>query len=137
MKIIKWIPEQISSISSLRTDEHYTWVNIFITCLGTNALLLIALFNSGSLPEKIPGIIICTFGFTISLIYIRIQNRALVTMKGYEKALKKAHKALALYDSTLYIKKAKYLGARTVMTIFTVIQMVAWFAGIIFFINNK
>jgi len=133
----KWHKSQISSISSFRTDEHNTWVNIFSACLATTALLFIAMFNSGDFPNRMPGIIICSFGLAISTVYLRIQNRALVNMKGHEKALKTIEKKLNLEDSTQFIKIAKYMGARSVMRIFTILQIVGWAIGIILFIIFK
>lgn len=133
----KWSKVQLQNVTSLRIDEHNTWVTLFSTCLATTALLLIALFNTGSLPIKSVGIIICSFGFFISLVYFYVQNRALVAMKNWEKAIEQIEVELKKSSTKIFIKSSTALGARSVMTLVTFSQVVGWGIGILYFLCNK
>jgi hypothetical protein len=130
----KWDISQLQNISSLRTDEHNTWVNFFNVSLTTTAILLVALFTTGGFPNKAPGIIICSFGFIISAILLYLQSRALITMKGQEQTIREVEKALSLNDSTKNLKPAQLIGARSLMTMFGFLQIIVWVIGIILFI---
>ena len=133
----KWDKSQIQSISSQRADEHQTWVHFFSACFGTTALLLIALFKDGSFPERIAGIIICSFGCIGTLVLAYIQRRAYISMDGLEKALKEAEKDLKLKSSVQYIVQARIIGARPIMNIFSFSQSFAWGIGIILFMCRE
>ena len=127
-----WNKSQLQNVTSLRTDEHHTWVNIFLTSLTTTAILLIALFTT--FPTKGPVIIICLFGFLISFVLLFIQKRALITMKAHEKTIKKIEDKLGLRDSTKNIPSASFCGARCLMTIVGFLQMIVWGIGLIYFL---
>lgn len=127
------IAAQISSITSLRVNEHHAWMTIFSACLATTALLLIALFQDGPVPGKIQGIVICSFGFLVSVVHLWVQIRALKTMVAHENALNKLFTDNNLESPGDYIKKAKCIGAREVMRIFTVLQLIGWIFGIVLF----
>ncbi len=132
-----WSSEQLQNVTSLRTDEHNTWVIFFSTCLVTTAILLIALFNSGSLPDKNVGFIICLFGSIMSFVFLIIQNRALATMKTWEIAITEIEKELKLNSTSSFQKppKSKFLSGRILTTYITLIQIIGWIVGVIYFIN--
>ncbi len=130
-----WTPEQLQNVTSLRTDEHNTWVTFFSTCLATTALLLIAIFNSGDLPTKNVGIIICSFGCFTSLIFFLVQNRALISMKTWERAIDQIEKERNLQSTKSFHQPAQVLGGRPIMTIVTFVQIIGWALGTFYFIQ--
>jgi len=132
-----WSMEQLQNVTSLRTDEHSTWVTFFSTCLATTALLLIALFNQGNLPTSEIGIIICAFGSFTSVIFFLVQNRALAAMKAWEKAIEKIELENNLNSTNQFLQPAQILGGRSIMTVVTFFQVIGWLVGLFYFVCHQ
>ena len=129
----KWHKPQLQNAISMRTDEHHTWITIFLTSLTTNVILIITLLRTGELPTQGPGIIICALGFSISLMLFYIQERALGSMKSHEDRITEIEDELGYKDSTKNIQPASF-GARRLMVLFGVLQILGWGIGIICFL---
>ncbi len=130
----KWVKSQLQNVTSMRIDEHHTWVNIFLTSLTTTAILIVALFTAAKFPTKVPVIIICFFGCSISGVLLYIQDRALKAMKAQEKTIKEIEDELGLHNSTKNIPRGSLVGARRLMTIVGFLQIFGWPIGLIYFL---
>ena len=131
---------QLQNSIALRTDEHQTWLYIFFTSFTTNALLLIAIFNSEKFPHnKIDGLIISSFGIFITVFILVIQNRAFLAMKAYENFSKVLEKKLKLKkysynkfrDRALANNKGQ---ARLFIIHFNWVILIAWIAFLVYFV---
>ena len=110
---------QLSNACNLRSSQDQVLWTISGIFWAVNAVLLVALFQGGKLPQcNIPGIVISAVGFMLSAIQFFLQGRALGHIKRYEELIKKIEKALN-FDSDyavsadLNLKEADgYLGGR-------------------------
>lgn len=100
---------QLGNIINLHNDEHQTWLRMFFTSLTTNALLFIALFRTGDFPcNPFVARFIAFLGCLFTMMFSRVQNRALEYMNVYEKLAKKIENELKLgeYSYTFKLKEA-------------------------------
>jgi len=126
------------------TEDHILW-NIFGIFAAANAILFIALFQTGDFPKNnIVGIIISGVGLSLSVVWFLIQWRTLGHIKRYEAVMERAENKLKIkpnYAVSGWINVEdydKYLGkkprVRTVMQRFSIIAGIGWLALISFFI---
>jgi len=85
---------QLENVIKLRsTEDQISW-SIFGIFWAANAILLVALFQNGTMPHGTVGIVIALVGFGLSFVWHRIQNRALKYVEMYEAIIEKLEKPL-------------------------------------------
>lgn len=113
--------------------------------LGSNAILLVALFAGGNLPtDPIVGVVVGAVGMILSFIWHTIQNRALGHMMRHEELMERLEKKLRVnpeYAVSARVNRQAYdkylrggLRARTVMKASSIGGTVAWFAVFVVFL---
>ena len=76
---------QLANAISLRSSQDQVLWSIFGTFWAANAILLVALFTSGTMPsDPFVGIVISVVGILLSLTWHVIQNRALGHLMRHE-----------------------------------------------------
>ncbi|MBI2980431.1 MAG: hypothetical protein HYY41_06380 [Chloroflexi bacterium] len=87
---------QLENAIKLRsTEDQISW-SIFGIFWAANAILLVAVFQNGTVPHGTAGIIIALVGFGLSFVWHKIQNRALNYVIFYEAVIEKLERALKI-----------------------------------------
>ena len=68
-------------------QDQIVWA-VFGVFWAANAVLLVALFTTGKLPEQSVGIIVSGVGLALSSVWLAIEHRAVAWLKFYEAILK-------------------------------------------------
>ena len=100
------------------------------------AILLVALFYTGNIPNKKIGTIICASGAFFSFIFCFLQNRAFRSMRAYEDTIEDIEKYYNLSFSNWRIKKQKKIfrnTGRIFMFLVSIILPVLWIVGFFLF----
>jgi hypothetical protein len=69
-------------------QDQVIWT-IFGVFWAANAVLLVALFSSGELPSADVGLLICSCGVGLSVVWLLIQQRAIAWIVYYEKVIER------------------------------------------------
>ena len=86
---------QLSNAISLRSSEDQVLWTISGIFWAANALLLVALFQGGKLPESnVPGLVVSAVGVALCAIQYFLQGRALGHIRRYEELMKRLERAL-------------------------------------------
>lgn len=138
---------QLANAINLRSSQDQVLWTIFGTFWAANAILLVALFTSGTLPsDPFVGIVVATVGILLSLTWHSIQNRALGHLMRHEKLITKIESSLGFdpdfavsadlnrvpYDAHL----RKGLKARSVMRACSIGGTVMWLLALSSFLAN-
>lgn len=91
---------QLANTLGLRSSEDQVLWSAFGTFWGANAILLVALFSTGKLPDS-PGIApaVSAIGLAISLVWHWVQQRALGHVERYELLAKRIEERLQVEES--------------------------------------
>ncbi len=110
---------QLSNAASLRSSEDQVLWTISGIFWAANAVLLVALFQGGKLPEtNVPCLVVSAVGMILSTIQYFLQGRALGHIQRYEELMTKLERALDFapeyaISANLNTKDAdRYLGGR-------------------------
>ena len=107
----KWM--QLTNAINLRSSQDQVLWSIFGAFWGANAILLVALFTTGELPDDpIVGFIVSFVGPSLSAIWHIIQSRALGHLERFEALMSKLEKSLQIesaYAVSGDINKVDYL----------------------------
>jgi len=88
---------QLTNAINLRSSQDQVLWTIFGAFWATSAILLVALFTTGKLPENpVVGIAVASVGAAISLAWHFIQKRALGHVGRYEELMRKLEVELSL-----------------------------------------
>jgi len=91
--------KQLSNTISLRSSEDQVLWSISGIFWAANAILLVALFQSGKLPDSpIPRLVIPASGFVLSMTQYFLQGRGLGHIRRYEELIKRLEVALHFDD---------------------------------------
>ena len=92
-----------NAVALIVGQDQVLW-SIFGVYSATVSILLVALFTSGTFPERRVGLIISLFGLVMSVAWFFIQRRAIGYMYMYGEAIGKIHDELMRdTDSTYWI----------------------------------
>ncbi len=110
---------QLSNAASLRSSEDQVLWTISGIFWAANALLLVALFQGGKLPEaNVPPLVVSAVGMVLSTVQYFLQGRGLGHIQRYEELMTKLEHALAFapeyaVSANLNTEDAdRYLGGR-------------------------
>ena len=87
---------QLENAIKVRSTEDQICWSIFGIFWAANAILLVALFQNGGMPDESVGIVIALVGFGLSFVWQKIQTRALKYVKMYEAVMEKLERALGI-----------------------------------------
>ena len=88
---------QLANALQLRSAQDQVVWSVFGIFWATNGLLLVALFNNGSMPQdRLPIIVIGTVGLLMSAVWFLIQRRALGHLVRHERLASALEPALGL-----------------------------------------
>ncbi len=130
---------QLKNAINLRSAEDHVLWNIFGIFAAANAILFVALFQTGDFPaNSFVGVIISIAGLSFSVVWFLIQRRALGHIKRYEALMERVENKLRFKPDYAVSGKIneddynKYVGksprVRTVMQIFSVLAGLGWLA---------
>ena len=139
---------QLNNAINLRNAQDQVLWSIIAVFLATNSILLVALFQSGSLPSKYYiGIVISAFGVALNLVWNNMQSRALRNIKRHEDLIETIEQELKISPdfatspeiATERSKKyqSRWPEARTIMPIWSIVIGVFWLVALIFFIMKR
>lgn len=128
------------------SQDQIIWT-IFGAFWGANAILLVALFTTGKLPDETAGIVISFVGISLSVVWYFIQKRAIGSLKRFEVLISKLEKSLEMDPSVAVsadINEAdyeKYVGhrkevVRQVMKLYSFAFFLLWFFGFFYFLGS-
>jgi hypothetical protein len=75
---------QFSNVVAMAAKEDQIIWTIFGVFWAANAVLIVALFTTGNLPESLVGILVSIIGLILSIIWALIQHRAINWLRYYE-----------------------------------------------------
>ncbi len=75
-----------NTVALIAKQDQIVWM-IFGIFWAANAVLLVALFTTGKLPDRAVGIIVSAVGTILSLVWALVQYRAVSYLKFYEAIL--------------------------------------------------
>ncbi len=136
---------QLTNAINLSTREDQVLWSIFGVFWGANAILLVALFTTGSLPSPAVGIVVSAVGVSLSFTWHIIQRRALGHLERFEELIRKLEEKLGFhpdYAISVKINKkdyAQFLGkhpglARALMKGCSLVGTGLWALGFIIFL---
>lgn len=135
---------QLSNTINLRSSQDQVLWSIFGTFWAANAILLVALFTTGKLPESpIVGIVVSIVGVILSFTWHIIQKRALAYIIRHEDLMSNLEGKLE-FEPELAVSadinqslSQKYLNrgpkARTVMSFFCLGSGFLWLSSLFYF----
>jgi 8-oxo-dGTP diphosphatase len=138
---------QLANAIAMRSSEDQVLWSIFGTFWAANAILLVALFTTGKLPEDANvGLIVSAVGVLISIVWDAIQRRALGHLKKHEALIGKMEKELDFerrfaisseintgdYETFL----SKGIRARQIMPACSVAGTVSWLLAGFYFLGK-
>jgi hypothetical protein len=137
--------DQLSRAADLRSSEDLVLWAIFGAFWGTNSVLLVALFASGTFPiNHFVGIVVATVGILLSVIWHIIQRRCIGHIKRFEMLIDRLERKLEIPPDcaiSARINTADYaefvertpIRARTLMHLCSLIATGAWFVALGYF----
>lgn len=136
---------QLTNVISMRSNQDQVLWSIFGAFWAANALLLVALFTTGNLPESsVVGIVISGVGILLSLIWHSIQDRALRHLANYEELMTRIETKLEFdseYAISPRVNDLAYrqflrggIPARKLMPACSIGAAVLWLVGLGFFV---
>ena len=139
---------QLANAINLRSSQDQVLWSIFGTFWAANAILLVALFTGGTLPNDfIVGIVIYSVGTLLSLTWHIMQNRALGNLMRHEALITQIEIKLGLdpdYSVSAELNRKPYdkylqkgLKARTVMKACSSGGTILWLLALIAFLVAK
>jgi hypothetical protein len=132
----------LQNFSNLRTGQDQVMWSIIGAFWTTNSVLIVSIFSARENVFLIAGITVSLVGFSISLIWNIIQNRALNRIILYENSIKDIETKLKLefQNCSFLTKNSKYYegfenrkSARYVMKLFSKSVIYAWVLSFIIF----
>ena len=124
-------------------EDQIIWT-IFGTFWATNAILLVALFSTGKLPETpVVGVIVSGVGFALSGVWHLIQKRALVHLERFEELVQKFETKLrfppdlalsARVNKAAYKKLEKGIRARDLIQACSLASTFLWGGALGYFV---
>lgn len=129
---------QLGNATGMRSSQdQILWV-VIGTFWATNAILLVALFQTGQFPDAPVGVALGTTGLVVSGVWYGMQRRALAHLVRLEALIRDLEQALYVPPSlaiSLELNQLAYerylrggISARQLMRIFTAVSLVAWLA---------
>lgn len=107
--------DQLGNVTSMAAKEDQIIWAIFGVFWAANAVLLVALFSTGTIPDDMVVIVISIVGTLLSIIWFLIQRRAINWLRYYEKIINKLEKRLEIPDKlSMSPDKNKLLYCKTV-----------------------
>lgn len=141
----KW--SQLANAIGLRSSQDQVLWSIFGAFWAANAILLVALFTTGKLPDTNVGLVVSIAGVLMSLVWDTIQRRALGHVKRHEALMHKLEDTLEIHpDFAVSTEKnepayKKYVGvgmrARQVMLACSLVGGALWFLAAFYFFLHK
>ena len=142
-----WMWTQLQNAIKMRSSEDQILWIIFGIFWAVNAVLLVALFRDGGLPDDSGvGVVVSLVGIFMSVTWCLIQFRTLGRVKKYEALMEKLEQTLNFpseYAISGKINKDafdKYLGkwpkVRHVMLWCSFVSIAAWIFGLGFFVSR-
>jgi ADP-ribose pyrophosphatase YjhB (NUDIX family) len=139
------LENQLNNVVAARSSQDQILWSIIGVFGAINAILLVALFPSGDLPENpLIGIIVCLIGLVVSILWKFMQRRALFHIYYLEDLESLIEQNLDIenrfsisprLNQTLAFKYlSKKPKARTVMQIFGLGMIILWSLGLIGFL---
>lgn len=139
---------QLSNAISLRSSQDQVLWSIFGAFWATNAILLVALFNTGQPPGKLVGIVVSVVGFVISVTWHELWMRALGHVRRHETLMERIERKLGFepqfaVSSDINIEDykenvGKGIRARQIMPFLSVTAAILWLVSAwLFFIGEQ
>ena len=101
--------KQLGFIRDARNSQDSVLWTIFNTFWASNAVLLVALFSTGKLPNKEVGVIISIVGALLSIAWSLIQIRTIEIIKRFEDIGRKLERDLKIPSKySISYKREKY-----------------------------
>jgi len=135
---------QLGNAIHLRSAEDQVLWSIFGVFWAANAILLVALFQGGKFPTFSVGMVISVVGTLLSIVWHKIQGRALGHVKRHEELMKRLERELGFEDKYAVSAEinregySKYLGkgkpARKLMPICSLVAAILWGLAFIVFL---
>ena len=82
-----------NAVSLASTTNQVVWT-VFGIFWAANAVMLVALFTTGDLPARVPGLIVSSVGIALSFIWALIQCRAIRYLGLYEAIIERLENCL-------------------------------------------
>jgi len=137
--------DQLSRSTDMRSSQDQVLWSIFGTFWAANAVLLVALFQSGKLPANHwIGVIVAITGAFLCFTWHILQRRALGHLKRLEAVMDALEKQLSVESTFALSGSINKLGydehvghlrfsARKIMRVCSILTTILWFIGLIFF----
>lgn len=143
----RWEWGHIACAAACRFAQDSVLWAIIGAFLGTNAILLVALFSTGTFPTSSPARIIpCIMGMISSFLWWIMQAAALRRVKWYETvvlalqvrvALPEEYEIFSNPDRERGPRRRRLPRARTIMPVMPLLAIAAWTAGLLFAIFGR
>jgi hypothetical protein len=134
----KLLGNQLGNVVSMVAKEDQIIWAIFGVFWAANALLLVALFNTGEIPDDKVILVVSIVGTLLSIIWFIIQRRAINWLRYYEILMGKLEKKLKIpnklamspnKNELLFCKiVGKGIRVRMIMVWSGILSSVAWFS---------
>ena len=135
---------QLENAIALRSTQDQILWTLFGIFWASNAVLLVALFTTGKLPDPAVGLVVAVVGVALCTAWALIRRRALGHLVRDEKLMDKIERALNI-DPTFAVGRdvnhdayRQYVGrgpsARRVMTACTVLGPLLWAVFGVYFV---
>jgi len=143
----KWMWTQLQNAIKMRSSEDQILWTIFGIFWAATAVLLVALFRDGGLPDNSGvGVVVSLVGIFMSFAWCLIQFRTLGHVKKYEALMEKLEQTLNFPSEYAISGKInndaydQYLGkwpkVRHVMLWCSFVSIAAWIFGLGFFVSR-
>ncbi len=136
--------KQLSNAVALGAKQDQIVWTVFGVFWAANAVLLVALFATGDLPERRVGIIASAFGIALSAVWWRVERRAIEYLGAYEEVIRRLERRLlgepsqfALsrgLNEELFEKKVQGSSVRPLVEGVCIVFIGVWLGALIFFV---
>jgi hypothetical protein len=125
---------------SIKQDQ-IAWT-VFGVFWAASAVLLVALFTTGDVPKRPVGVIVCTVGTALSLVWYVVQVRAIGYLNFYDSVVETIEIRLGLpaeialsgrINNTHRSVHVKGVSVRPVMVACTIVSAALWVCGFVWF----
>lgn len=134
---------QLGNAIHLRSAQDQVLWSIFGVFWAANAILLVALFQSGAAPTNPIGMVISGVGALLSFVWYRIQGRALGHVRRHETLMERLERQLEIPEDLATsgnINQEDYnrflsrgIRARQLMPICSLVAVILWVLAFLFF----
>ena len=139
---------QLSNAVALASTTNQIVWTVFGIFWAANAVLLVALFTTGDLPRRTPGLVVAAVGLALSAVWFLIQLRAILYLGFYEGVIREleskylkipAAVALSRELSDQFLKSvgSRFWSMRAIMLLCAVASCLAWLWAFAWFLRSN